>query len=45
MKDKYAQYFHDAETDRMHPNAGGHKRIAEVLKYQMQMYPATFREN
>ena len=45
MMDEYAQYFHDAETDRLHPNAAGHKRIAEVLKYQMQMYPSTFRES
>lgn len=44
MMDEYARYFHDPETDRLHPNAAGHKRIAEVLKYQMQMYPATFRE-
>ena len=45
MMDEYAQYFHDPETDRLHPNAAGHKRIAEVLKYQMQMFPASFKEN
>ena len=43
MMDEYAQYFHDPETDRLHPNAAGHKRIAETLRYQIQMYPATFR--
>ena len=29
--DGQAVYFHDAKTDRLHPSAEGHRRIAEVL--------------
>ncbi len=41
--DEYAYCFHDSETDRLHPNAAGHERMARALMYQLQMYPADFR--
>ncbi len=29
---EYAAYFHDAQTDNLHPNARGHERIARTIK-------------
>ena len=43
VNDAYAQFFHDADTDRLHPNAAGHDRIAKTLVYQLLALPATFR--
>jgi len=43
MDDAYVQFFHDGKTDRLHPNAAGHERIAKTLMYQMLALPATFR--
>jgi len=40
--DVHAGYFHDAATDRLHPSAAGHERIARTLMYQMLALPAGF---
>ena len=42
MMDEHAQYFHDAETDRLHPSDRGHERMARTLMYQLAALPCTF---
>lgn len=42
MNDAQACYFHRADTDRLHPNAEGHRRIAVALMYQLLAFPASF---
>lgn len=39
MLDEYAQFFNNAETDRLHPNDAGHERMAKALMYQLLTYP------
>jgi len=41
--DSYTRFFHDAVTDRLHPNAAGHDRMAKAMMYKMLALPATFR--
>jgi lysophospholipase L1-like esterase len=36
------QYFHNAKTDRLHPNAKGDYRIAKTIQYQLLSLPAGF---
>jgi lysophospholipase L1-like esterase len=36
------QYFHNAETDQLHPNALGDYRLAKTIQYQLLTYPSTF---
>lgn len=43
MRDPYANYFHLQDTDRLHPNAAGHARIAETLYYQLAALPPDFK--
>lgn len=43
MLDCHSKYFHDAVTDRLHPAAPGHERMAKALAMQMLTLPATFR--
>ena len=43
MNDAHARYFHDKDTDRLHPNAEGHRRMALTLMYQLLSLPASFR--
>lgn len=42
LKDSNIQFFHKADTDRLHPNAEGHKRMALSIQYQLLGYPASF---
>lgn len=42
LEDAHARYFHDPQTDRLHPNAEGHRRMALALAYAMQALPASF---
>ena len=37
---EYAPFFHDAETDCLHPNARGHERIARVIAAALNAIPA-----
>ncbi len=42
LQDGHAQYFNNAETDRLHPNNFGHQRMARTLYYQLLTLPCTF---
>lgn len=42
MNDAHVRYFHQSDTDRLHPNAEGHWRMALALMYQLQAFPSTF---
>ena len=39
MLDEYAQYFNNAETDRLHPNDKGHERMAKTIMQQLIAIP------
>ena len=39
MLDECAQFFRDADTDRLHPNDAGHERMAKALMYQLLTIP------
>lgn len=41
--DVYAPYFHLKDTDRLHPNAAGHERLAKVILYHLLAMPSSFR--
>ena len=42
MLQAHGQYFHNAETDLLHPNDAGHQRMARTLMYQLLTLPCTF---
>ena len=42
LNDSHVQFFANAQTDRLHPNANGHYRMALTLKYQLLALPAGF---
>jgi len=43
MYDADTIYFHNATTDRLHPNAKGDLRLAETIKYQLLSLPSSFK--
>jgi len=42
LADAQLQYFHDKETDRLHPNALGDYRLAKTIQYQLLALPSGF---
>lgn len=40
--DQGAIYFKNSDTDRLHPNDAGHRRMAKTLLYQLLTLPCTF---
>lgn len=42
VNDAHTRYFHDKDTDRLHPNAEGHRRMALTLMYQLLALPSGF---
>lgn len=42
MADEHAQYFKNADNDRLHPNDKGHERMARTLMYQLLSLPCGF---
>lgn len=42
LNDSHIGYFHKADTDRLHPNAEGHRRMAKAIQYQLMGFPASF---
>ena len=42
LADAQSQYFHNADTDRLHPNALGDYRLAKTIQYQLLALPSTF---
>lgn len=42
LLDAHAPYFHNADTDRLHPNDAGHSRMAQTLYWQLLTLPCSF---
>ena len=42
LQKEHGQYFHNADTDLLHPNDQGHQRMARTLMYQLLALPCTF---
>lgn len=42
MAESHLQYFHNKETDRLHPNALGDYRLAKTIQYQLLALPSGF---
>ena len=43
LSDAHAQYFKSKDTDLLHPNDAGHRRMALTLLYQLQSLPCKFQ--
>ena len=39
LMDEYSKYFNDPDTDLLHPNNAGHKRMAQTPMYQLLTLP------
>jgi len=42
LAESQLQYFHNRDTDRLHPNALGDYRLAKTIQYQLRSLPSTF---
>lgn len=42
LHDTHSRYFHNPETDLLHPNNEGHQRMARTLYWQLLTLPCTF---
>ena len=42
LADAHVLYFHDKETDRLHPNAAGDYRLAKTIQYKLLALPSSF---
>lgn len=42
LTESHRQYFTNAKTDRLHPNANGDYRLAKTIQYQLLALPSTF---
>ena len=40
LDSNYSQYFHNADTDMLHPNAKGHYRIAQTIAKALSKIPS-----
>lgn len=42
LAESQLQYFHNSESDQLHPNALGDYRLAKTIQYQLLTFPSTF---
>lgn len=43
-EESHSIYVAKEKTDRLHPNAEGHRRMAKALEYQLMAFPASFND-